>query len=55
MTHNIEEAVLLADRVVILGSNPGRVKMELAIELPRPRNRNAPAVRGARASCSTRR
>lgn len=43
VTHNIEEAVLLADRVVILGSNPGRVRCELPIDLPRPRNRNAAA------------
>ncbi len=41
VTHNIEEAVLLADRVVILGSKPGRVKLELDINLPRPRDRHA--------------
>ena len=31
VTHNIEEAVLLADRVIILGSKPGRIRMELDI------------------------
>jgi NitT/TauT family transport system ATP-binding protein len=36
VTHNIEEAVFLADRVVILGSNPGRIRGEVAIDLPRP-------------------
>jgi NitT/TauT family transport system ATP-binding protein len=41
VTHNIEEAVLLADRVVILGSKPGRVRLELPIALPRPRDRNS--------------
>jgi NitT/TauT family transport system ATP-binding protein len=40
VTHNIEEAVLLADRVVILGANPGRIRGTIAVELPRPRNRN---------------
>ena len=40
VTHNIEEAVLLADRVLILGTNPGRLKLEMAIPLPRPRNRH---------------
>ncbi len=46
VTHNIEEAVLLADRVVILGSNPGRIKLELAIDLPRPRHRDDPGFGG---------
>jgi NitT/TauT family transport system ATP-binding protein len=36
VTHNIEEAVFLADRVIILGSNPGCIRGELAIDLPRP-------------------
>lgn len=42
VTHNIEEAVLLADRVVILSSGPGRVKGAFPIPLPRPRDRRAP-------------
>jgi NitT/TauT family transport system ATP-binding protein len=41
VTHNIEEAVLLADRVVILGANPGRMRGEVRIALPRPRQRHS--------------
>jgi NitT/TauT family transport system ATP-binding protein len=39
VTHMIEEAVLMADRVVVLSSKPGRVVSEVRIELERPRNR----------------
>ncbi len=42
VTHNIEEAVLLADRVVVLGSKPGRIVHETSIPLARPRERTAP-------------
>jgi NitT/TauT family transport system ATP-binding protein len=42
VTHNIEEAVFLADRVIILGSNPGCIRGELAIDLPRPHDRANP-------------
>jgi NitT/TauT family transport system ATP-binding protein len=41
VTHNIEEAVLLADRVIVLGANPGRIRAELLIDLERPRDRRA--------------
>src|SRR5271155_4172549 len=45
VTHNIEEAVLMCDRVLLFGSNPGRVISELAVKLPQPRNRLDPAFR----------
>jgi NitT/TauT family transport system ATP-binding protein len=40
VTHNIEEAVSLADRVIVLGSNPGHLRGEVKIELARPHNRS---------------
>jgi NitT/TauT family transport system ATP-binding protein len=42
VTHNIEEAVTFADRVVVLGTNPGRIRTELRIEIARPRDRRSP-------------
>jgi NitT/TauT family transport system ATP-binding protein len=39
VTHNIEEAVILADRVIVLGSNPGHIRGEVTIDLPRPHDR----------------
>jgi len=40
VTHNIEEAVTLADRVIVLGKNPGRIRADFRISMPRPRDRN---------------
>lgn len=39
VTHDLDEALALADRVVVLGGRPGRVRRELAVGLPRPRRR----------------
>jgi len=45
VSHNIEEAVMMADRIIIFSSDPGRVRHEIRIDLPRPRNADAPEVR----------
>jgi NitT/TauT family transport system ATP-binding protein len=37
ITHNVEEAVLLADRVMVMSANPGSIKKEFHIQLARPR------------------
>ena len=43
VTHNIEEAVLLADRILVLGRNPGRVRTDFEVNLPSPRDKKSPA------------
>jgi len=45
VTHNIEEAVLMCDRILVFSSNPGRVAAEYKVDLPHPRNRLDPAFR----------
>ncbi|XZN98306.1 MAG: nitrate/sulfonate/bicarbonate ABC transporter ATP-binding protein [Microcoleus sp.] len=42
VTHGIEEAVILADRIVVLGRNPGRIRAELTVTLPHYRDRKTP-------------
>ncbi len=44
VTHDVEEAVLLADRVIVLAANPGRIQAAVDITLPRPRLRNSAEV-----------
>jgi NitT/TauT family transport system ATP-binding protein len=39
VTHNIEEAVILADRIFVLGANPGRIRSEIHVPFPQPRER----------------
>ncbi|MGB7137430.1 MAG: ATP-binding cassette domain-containing protein, partial [Acidobacteriaceae bacterium] len=43
VTHNIEEAVLLADRIIVLGRNPGHVRTDFKVSLAQPRERKAAA------------
>ncbi len=45
VTHNIEEAVLMSDRIILFGANPGRIIDEINVTIPQPRNRNSPDFR----------
>ena len=45
VTHNIEEAVLMCDRILVFSASPGRVASELRVPFPHPRNRLDPAFR----------
>jgi len=50
VTHAIEEAILLADRVVAMSPGPGRIVADIPIELPRPRDVSSPAFNDLRRS-----
>ena len=43
VSHNIEEAISMADRVVVMGKQPGHIVSEFQVDLPHPRQRKAPA------------
>jgi NitT/TauT family transport system ATP-binding protein len=45
VTHNIEEAVLMSDRILVLSSNPGRIASEIPVTIPHPRDRLEPEFR----------
>jgi len=45
VSHNIEEAVELADRIIVFGSDPGRIRADIPVPLPRPRDWAGPGFR----------
>ncbi|MGE5268035.1 MAG: AAA-associated domain-containing protein [Thiohalocapsa sp.] len=45
VSHNIEEAVEMADRILVFSSDPGRISAEVPVPLPRPRDSDSPAFR----------
>jgi len=43
VTHDVNEAVILADKILLMSQNPGRIRDEIRVDLPRPRERNSGA------------
>jgi nitrate ABC transporter ATP-binding subunit len=48
VTHSVEEAVLLADRVVVMSAGPGRIEGDFSVDLPRPRDVSSPEFNSVR-------
>jgi NitT/TauT family transport system ATP-binding protein/sulfonate transport system ATP-binding protein len=48
VTHSVEEAVLLADQVVVMTAGPGRIDCQIKIDLPRPRDVSSPEFNALR-------
>jgi len=48
VTHSVEEAVLLADRVLVMSAGPGRIENDIMIDLPRPRDVSSPEFNAVR-------
>jgi nitrate ABC transporter ATP-binding subunit len=54
VTHSVEEAALLADRVLVMSAGPGRIEGDIEIELPRPREVSSPEFNAVRRDLSRR-
>src|SRR5690606_20779465 len=52
VTHSIEEAVVLSNRVIVMSAGPGRIDSDVAIDLPRPRDVSSAAFNDLRRSLS---
>ena len=48
VTHSVEEAALLADRVLVMSAGPGRIESDIRIDLPRPRDVSSPEFNAVR-------
>ena len=51
VTHDIEEALYLGDRVIVLEANPGRIRSVIDVDIPRPRRRNDPDIVALKRDC----
>ena len=54
VTHSVEEAVLLADRVLVMSAGPGRIENDIRIDLPRPRDVSSPEFNAVRRNVARR-
>jgi NitT/TauT family transport system ATP-binding protein/sulfonate transport system ATP-binding protein len=54
VTHSVEEAVLLADRVLVMSAGPGRIENDIKIDLPRPRDVSSPEFNAVRRNVARR-
>ena len=48
VTHSVEEAVLMADRILVMSAGPGRIESDILIDLPRPRDVSSPEFNAVR-------
>ena len=54
VTHSVEEAALLADRVLVMSAGPGRIASDIEIELPRPHDVASPEFNAVRRDLASR-